>query len=124
VGLNGLASRSIGALSAGQFQRVLFARTIVRDAPVILLDEPFNAIDQSTESDLMAIVRGWHRQGRTVVAVLHDLDLIHAEFPSTLLLGAARYTWGATDDVLTGSAVRQARLPAHVPPVVAEEAAA
>ena len=116
VGLDGLGSRAIGALSAGQFQRVLFARTIVRDAPVILLDEPFSAVDATTEADLMAIVRLWHRQGRTVVAVLHDLELIRAEFPQTLLLGAGAHVWGATNEVLTASAIRQARLRASVPP--------
>jgi len=131
VGLDGLGSRSIGALSAGQFQRVLFARTIVRDAPVILLDEPFSAVDATTEADLMAIVRLWHRQGRTVVAVLHDLDLIRAEFPQTLLLGpgllgsgllgsgllgSGAHVWGATNEVLKATAIRQARLRASVPP--------
>ncbi len=115
VGLDGLGSRPIGALSAGQFQRVLFARTIVLDAPVILLDEPFSAVDAATEADLMAIVRMWHRQGRTVVAVLHDLDLIRAEFPDTLVLGSGTYAWGATDDVLTAAIVREARLRASVP---------
>jgi zinc/manganese transport system ATP-binding protein len=115
VGLEGLGSRPICALSAGQFQRVLFARTIVRDAPVILLDEPFSAVDTTTEADLMAIVRQWHRQGRTIVAVLHDLDLIRAEFPVTLLLGSGEYVWGATNEVLTASAIRQARLRASVP---------
>jgi len=118
VGLDGLGDRPIGALSAGQFQRVLFARTIVRDAPVILLDEPFSAVDASTETDLMAIVRAWHRQGRTIVAVLHDLDLIRAEFPNTLLLGSGAPTWGATDGVLTARAVRQARLRASAPSLV------
>ena len=117
VGLDGLGSRPIGALSAGQFQRVLFARTIVRDAPVILLDEPFSAVDATTEADLMAIVRQWHRQGRTVVAVLHDVDLIRDEFPRTLLLGADGHVWGDTDDVLTIPAVRQARLRAFVVPL-------
>ena len=75
-------------------QRVLFARTIVRDASVILLDEPFSAVDSATEADLMAIVHAWHRQGRTVVVVLHDLELIRAEFPATLLLGADPPAWG------------------------------
>jgi zinc/manganese transport system ATP-binding protein len=117
VGLDGLGSRSIGALSAGQFQRVLFARTIVRDAPVILLDEPFSAVDATTEADLMAIVRLWHRQGRTVVAVLHDLDLIRAEFPRTLLLGSGGHVWGATNDVLTTAAIRHARLKASITPL-------
>ena len=119
VGLDGLSLRPLEALSAGQFQRVMFARTIVRDAPVILLDEPFSAIDASTEADLMAIVRGWHRQSRTVVAVLHDLDLIRAEFPDTLLLDSGTCVWGATDDVLDTRAVRQARLRTRVPPVQA-----
>lgn len=126
VGLEGLGYRPIGALSAGQFQRVLFARTIVRDAPVILLDEPFSAIDAATEADLMAIVRLWHRQGRTVVVVLHDLDLIRAEFPETLLLGSGDHAWGASDQILTAAAVRQACLrasPPH-PALVAEEDAA
>jgi zinc/manganese transport system ATP-binding protein len=118
VGLDGLGDRSIGALSAGQFQRVLFARTIVRDAPVILLDEPFSAVDAATEADLMEIVRLWHRQGRTVVAVLHDLDLIRATFPQTLLLGAGTHLWGATNEVLTASAIRQARLRASFPPLM------
>jgi zinc/manganese transport system ATP-binding protein len=118
VGLDGLGSRSIGALSAGQFQRVLFARTIVRDAPVILLDEPFSAVDATTEADLMAIVRQWHRQGRTVVAVLHDLELIRAEFPQTLLLGSGEHVWGATNEVMTATAIRQARLRASVPPLM------
>jgi zinc/manganese transport system ATP-binding protein len=117
VGLGGLGSRPLEALSAGQFQRVMFARTMVRDSPVILLDEPFGSVDASTETDLMAIVRGWHRQGRTVVAVLHDLDLIRAEFPDTLLLSPGEFVWGATNDVLTTRAVRQARLGSRVPPV-------
>ncbi len=115
VGLGGLGERSIGALSAGQFQRVLFARTIVRDAPVILLDEPFSAVDAATEDDLMALVRLWHRQGRTVVAVLHDLELIRAQFPDTLLLGSDAFAWGATETVLTAPAIRQARLSASLP---------
>lgn len=119
VGLDGLGHRPIGALSAGQFQRVLFARTIVRDAAVILLDEPFSAIDAATEADLMAIVRLWHRQGRTIVAVLHDLDLIRAEFPETLILGSGAHLWGATGDVLTAPAIRQARLSGSVPPLAA-----
>ncbi len=95
---------------------MLFARTIVRDAPVILLDEPFSAVDAVTEADLMAIIRLWHQQGRTVVAVLHDLDLIRAEFPRTLVLGSGTHLWGATSEVLTAAAIRRARLSASVPP--------
>jgi zinc/manganese transport system ATP-binding protein len=110
VGLDGAGARPIGALSAGQFQRVLFARTIVRDAPVILLDEPFSAIDAETEADLMAIIRAWHAEGRTIITVLHDLDLIRAEFPDTLLLGSGTYTWGPTAEIMSPRAIRHAGL--------------
>ena len=101
VGLEGCARRPVGGLSAGQFQRLLFARLLVEDAPVILLDEPFNAVDERTAADLLRLVLGWHREGRTVVAVLHDLDLVRRAFPRTLLLAGEAVAWGATAAVLT-----------------------
>ena len=100
VGLSGFERRPIGELSAGQFQRVLFARTILQDAPVILLDEPFNAIDARTTVDLLAVIDRWHAEHRTVIAVLHDLALVRQHFPSTLLLARRCVAWGATADVL------------------------
>ena len=57
VGLSGFEQRRIGELSVGQFQRVLFARVLLQDAQLILLDEPFNAIDARTSADLLAVVR-------------------------------------------------------------------
>ncbi|MBP6544665.1 MAG: ATP-binding cassette domain-containing protein, partial [Piscinibacter sp.] len=60
VGLSGFEQRRIGELSVGQFQRVLFARVLLQDAQLILLDEPFNAIDARTSADLLAVVRRWH----------------------------------------------------------------
>ena len=86
VGLNGFENRPVGALSRGQFQRVLFARLMVQEASVILLDEPFTAIDDKTCKDLLAIVHRWHVDGRTVIAVLHDYGQIREHFPDTLLL--------------------------------------
>ena len=96
VGLPDLGRRAIGAMSAGQFQRVLFARLMLQDAPVLLLDEPFAAVDTATARDLLAILRGWHQQGRTIVTVLHDLDMARAHFPDTLHLSDAQTTWGPT----------------------------
>jgi zinc/manganese transport system ATP-binding protein len=113
VGLDGFAGRPVGSLSAGQFQRVLFARLLLQDAPVILLDEPFNALDARTSADLLAIVHRWHGEGRTVVAVLHDLELVRREFPDTLLLARDCLGWGATAEVLTAANRLRARMMAE-----------
>jgi len=100
VGLTGFAGRSIGSLSGGQLQRALFARVLLQDAPLILLDEPFTAIDARTTADLIALVRRWHGEARTVVAVLHDLELARAHFPQALLLAREPVAWGTTPEVL------------------------
>jgi len=109
VGLNGFEARSIGTLSGGQMQRMLFARLLVQDARVIVLDEPFTAIDAKTSADLLALVRRWHREKRTVLAALHDLDLVKANFPQTLLLAREPVAWGRTADVLTAENLNKAR---------------
>lgn len=113
VGLGGVEHRSLAALSIGQRQRVLFARVLLQDAPVILLDEPFAAVDARTTADLLAVVKSWHAQGRTVVAVLHDHDQVRAHFPETLLLAGEAVAWGATAGVMVPSNMeRLARPPA------------
>ncbi len=109
VGLNGFENRSIGTLSGGQMQRMLFARVLLQDARVIVLDEPFNAIDAKTSADLLALVRRWHTEKRTVLAALHDMDLVRANFPETLLLARGEVAWGATAQVLTTENLSEAR---------------
>nr|WP_084360535.1 ABC transporter ATP-binding protein [Hydrogenophaga palleronii] len=101
VGLLGFERRAIGTLSGGQLQRALFARLILQDAPVVLLDEPFAAIDQRTTRDLLGLLLRWHAQGKTVIAVLHDLAQVREHFPHTLLLAREPVAWGATAEVLT-----------------------
>jgi zinc/manganese transport system ATP-binding protein len=101
VGLTGFEQRSIGTLSGGQMQRMLFARLLLQDARVIVLDEPFTAIDAKTSADLLHLVKDWHRERRTVLVALHDLDLVKASFPQTLLLAREPVAWGATREVLT-----------------------
>jgi zinc/manganese transport system ATP-binding protein len=109
VGLSGFERRPVGTLSGGQLQRALFASVSLQDAPVILLDEPFSAIDNATVDDLMVLVRGWSHEGRTVVAVLHDLAVVRAHFPETLLLARQAIAWGATAEVLTQANMVRAR---------------
>ena len=101
VGLSGFENRPIGTLSGGQMQRMLFARVLLQDARLIVLDEPFNAIDAKTSADLLALVRRWHGEGRTVLAALHDLDTVRNHFPETLLLARGPVAWGATTEALT-----------------------
>ncbi|MEH2514905.1 zinc/manganese transport system ATP-binding protein [Bradyrhizobium sp. AZCC 1610] len=101
VGLNGFENRSIGTLSGGQMQRMLFARVLLQDARLIVLDEPFNAIDTKTSADLLALVKRWHGEGRTVLAALHDMELVRDHFPETLLLARGPVAWGPTAEVLT-----------------------
>jgi zinc/manganese transport system ATP-binding protein len=109
VGLTGFERRSIGTLSGGQLQRMLFARLLVQNARFIVLDEPFSAIDTRTVADLMQLVRQWHRERRTVLAATHDIELVRSNFPRTLLLAREPVTWGATREVLTADNLDKAR---------------
>ncbi len=109
VGLVGFEHRPIGTLSGGQFQRALFARLIVQDARVILLDEPFTGVDGQTSADLLALIGAWHAEGRTVVAALHDLVQVRGHFPDTLLLAREPVAWGPTASVLTPANLARAQ---------------
>jgi zinc/manganese transport system ATP-binding protein len=109
VGLNGFENRAIGTLSGGQMQRMLFARLLLQDARLIVLDEPFNAVDAKTSADLLALIKRWYAEGRTVLAALHDLDLVRASFPETLLLARGKVAWGVTADILTADNLLEAR---------------
>ena len=109
VGLGGLEGRAINELSGGQFQRMMFARMSLQDAPVLIFDEPFSAIDQQTILDLMAMIRHWHDEGRTLLIVIHNLDLVREFFPQTLLLAREPVAWGQTSEVLTEKHLLQSR---------------
>ncbi|WP_353147861.1 ABC transporter ATP-binding protein [Pollutimonas bauzanensis] len=109
VGLADFGPRIIGTLSGGQLQRALFARLLLHDAHTLLLDEPFAAVDRNTTEDLMLLLQTWHREGRTVIAVLHDLDMVRACFPQALLMAGQAVAWGPTDTVLTPENLHLAR---------------
>jgi zinc/manganese transport system ATP-binding protein len=109
VGLSGFERRGLDTLSGGQMQRALFARLILQDAELILLDEPFTAIDTRAVEDLLALVARWHGERRTVVAVLHDLDLVRAHFPRTLLIAREPVAFGPTATALAAENLLKAR---------------
>src|SRR5215813_2871819 len=105
----GFEDRGISTLSGGQMQRMLYARLLLQDARVIVLDEPFNAVDAKTSADLFDLVRRWHGERRTVLTAMHDLDFVRANFPETLLLAREPVAWGRTASVLTPENLLTAR---------------
>jgi zinc/manganese transport system ATP-binding protein len=109
VGLGGFEGRWIGELSSGQLQRTLFARLLLQDADLILLDEPFNAIDARTTADLLSLLQRWRGEARTVVAVLHDLEQVRAHFEEVLLLAREAVAWGPAAQVLGAEQLFRAR---------------
>ena len=109
VGLGGFETRPIDTLSGGQLQRTLFARVLLQDADVILLDEPFNAVDAKTVGDLIQLIKRWHGEERTIMVVVHDLELVRQNFPETLLLARQPVAWGETRETLRPENLLKAR---------------
>lgn len=119
VGLGGFDRRNLASLSVGQFQRMLFARLIVQNAPLILLDEPFAGVDAQTMTRLQDLILSWHREGRTIICVLHDLEMIRTSFTRCLLMARECISWGPSHEVLrTDKLIKagnfHAAWPAHV----------
>jgi zinc/manganese transport system ATP-binding protein len=124
VGLTGFEDRAIATLSGGQMQRMLFARLLLQDARVIVLDEPFNAVDAKTSADLFDLVKRWHGEQRTVLTALHDIEFVRSHFPETLLLAREPVAWGQTASVLTPENLLAARRMCEAFDEHAEECAA
>jgi ABC-type Mn2+/Zn2+ transport system ATPase subunit len=78
VGLRELEQRTFGALSGGQRQRVLFARALVQEAPVLLLDEPFIGVDRPSEELLERLIAELAGEGRGILIATHDIDQARA----------------------------------------------
>ena len=109
VGLADFGRRPLATLSGGQLQRALFARLMLHDADTYMLDEPFSAVDRATTDDLMELLLEWNGRNKTVIVVLHDLDLVRRHFPQTLLLAGQGVAWGDTGEVLTPENLHLAR---------------
>ena len=121
VGLEGMSEANLDALSGGQLQRALFARLWLQEADLMLLDEPFSAIDTQTSEDLLGVLREWQAAGKTVLAVLHDMTQVSRHFPQSLLLAREVIAWGPTTEVVTETNLNRARrLPIAPDPQAAE----
>jgi zinc/manganese transport system ATP-binding protein len=109
LGLEGLERRPIGSVSGGQLQRALFARVMAQDAKLVLLDEPFNGIDARAAEDLAQLMATWPGEGRTVIAVLHDLDVVRRLCPQSLVMARQAVAWGPTDKAIAPAQLVRAR---------------
>jgi ABC-type Mn2+/Zn2+ transport system ATPase subunit len=101
LGLEPLQRRQINALSGGQQQRTLLARAVASGADVFLLDEPFAALDPSAAGDLARRLRAWADQGRLVVAVAHELDLVRAHATHALVMNSHLVAAGPVAEAMT-----------------------
>ena len=109
VGLENMAESRLEALSGGQLQRALFARLWLQESRLMLLDEPFSAIDSQTTEDLLGLLHEWQQKGRTVLAVLHDMTQVSRHFPESLLLAREVIAWGETSSVVCEENLSRAR---------------
>jgi manganese/zinc/iron transport system ATP- binding protein len=108
VGMEEYARRQISQLSGGQQQRVFLARALVQDAQIYLMDEPFQGVDATTERAIVRLLQELREQGRTVVAVHHDLQTVPEYFDAVTLLNVRRIASGPVAEVFTDENLRLA----------------
>ena len=107
VDMANFATRQISQLSGGQQQRVFLARSIVQDAKLILLDEPFGGIDAKSEAVIVDILRSQKQNGKSIVAVHHDLSTVQDYFDDAILLNKTVTAFGPVNDVYTKSNIEK-----------------
>ncbi|MGF1504118.1 MAG: metal ABC transporter ATP-binding protein [Chloroflexi bacterium] len=107
VGMADYANRQISQLSGGQQQRVFLARALIQNAQLVLMDEPFQGVDATTEKAIIQVLRELQERGSTVVVVHHDLDTVEAYFDHLVLLNVRAIASGPVDEVFTEENLRQ-----------------
>jgi len=112
MGLTDLLDRLPGALSGGQRQRVALARCLVREQPVLLLDEPFSALDPALRQEMLALVKDvCERQQLTMLMVSHSIEDAARIAPRSVVIAEGRIVWdGKTEALLSGRAEASALL--------------
>ncbi len=108
VGMEDFADRQIGQLSGGQQQRVFLARALAQNADLYLLDEPFAGVDAATEKAIISVLKALKSQGKTVVAVHHDLSTVRDYFDRVLILNVRKVAEGTVAEAFTPEALQAA----------------
>lgn len=107
VGIAELADRQISQLSGGQQQRTFLARSLLQDADLYLMDEPFAAVDAATEKAIVRILQDLKTTGKTAVVVHHDLQTVEDYFDHVILMNMRIVAHGPTAEVFTGENLRK-----------------
>ena len=102
-----LANRQISQLSGGQQQRTFLARALVQQADLFLMDEPFAAVDASTEQAIVKLLRNLQKEGKSIVVVHHDLYTVKEYFDHVILLNTHLIGAGPTEEVFTEDNLRK-----------------
>jgi manganese/zinc/iron transport system ATP- binding protein len=108
VGMAAFADRQIGQLSGGQQQRVFLARALAQGADLYLLDEPFAGVDAATEKAIIAVLQSLRDEGRTIVAVHHDLSTVADYFDRVLLMNVRAIAEGTVAEAFTSENLQAA----------------
>ena len=104
VGMSTFASRPVGKLSGGEFQKVLIARAMAQDPDLLLLDEPFANLDVDARAEVLKAVEGWRkRRGLTVVMVSHDVGNVPASCDRIVVIDKGRLVMGGPRDEVLAS---------------------
>lgn len=112
MGLDSLLERLPGELSGGQRQRVALARCLVREQPILLLDEPFSALDPALRQEMLTLVAEVCRDKQlTLLMVSHSVEDAARIAPRSIVVADGRIAWqGKTDELLSGQASASALL--------------
>lgn len=108
VGMQEYAQRQISQLSGGQQQRTFLARALVQDAKLYFMDEPFQGVDATTERAIIEILQNLREQGKTVIAVHHDLQTVQEYFDWVTLLNVRRIASGPVSEAFSSENLRRA----------------
>ncbi|GKW49625.1 ABC transporter ATP-binding protein [Halomonas sp. NCCP-2165] len=119
LGISHLAHRPLGELSGGQRQRALIARTLMQEAELLLLDEPFANVDAETVGVIMKVLREMADAGATIIVVLHDMEQLSRLADEVVVLGGGHARWTTVEEVAGGHADRVTPLSLGIPGVQA-----